>query len=169
MLGRRGRGVLVRRRRARAGEASNTWRTLASSGTPDDAPRLAARNSLYESSPCRIRQATRSPTPCHATPRPRQDKRRQATLWDFECPPSYSVKKGFVVEAKSLGAHSECNVSKKMHTLLGFRDPKSLGVESGDRSICVFAYLTALLEFHFPILQYLIWFLRGRCFSRKTT
>ena len=59
-------------------------------------------------------------------PDPNDAKGRQATLWDFECPPSYSVKKGFVVEAKSLGAHSECNVSKKMHTLLGFSDPKSI-------------------------------------------
>ena len=40
----------------------------------------------------------------------------QRILREFECPPSYSVKKGFVVEAKSLGAHSECNVKKKWHT-----------------------------------------------------
>ena len=48
-----------------------------------------------------------------------------------------------------------------MHTLLGFRDPKSLGAHSGDRSICVFAYLIALLGGHFPILQYLIALLRS--------
>ena len=45
---------------------------------------------------------------------------------------------------------------KKVAYVLRFRDPKSLGAHSGDRSICVFAYLTILLGGHFPILQYLI-------------
>ena len=62
---------------------------------------------------------------------------------------------------KSLGAHSERNVKKKVAYLFRFRDPKSLGAHSGDRSFRVFAYLEVLLGGHFPMLQYLTRFLRG--------
>ena len=48
-----------------------------------------------------------------------------------------------------------------MAYVLRFWDPKSLGAHSGDRSICVFAYLTVLLGGHFSIFAYLTWFLRG--------
>ena len=70
--------------------------------------------------------------------------------------------KSILAKKKSLGAHSECNVEKKVAYVCCFRDPKSLGAHSGDRSIFVLAYLTALLRGHFLILQYLTWFLRGR-------
>ena len=62
------------------------------------------------------------------------------------------------LKKKSLGVERECNVEKKVAYVCCFRDPKSLGVERGDRSIFVFAYLTALLRGHFLILAYLTWF-----------
>ena len=63
--------------------------------------------------------------------------------------------------SESLGVERECNREKKVAYVLRFRDPKSLGAHSGDRSFCVFAYLTVLLGGHFPILQYLIALLEG--------
>ena len=52
-------------------------------------------------------------------------------------------------------------VKKKVAYVLRFRDPKSLGAHSGDRSFFSFAYLTWLLRGHFLIFAYLTWFLRG--------
>ena len=57
-------------------------------------------------------------------------------------------------------------MSKKMAYVLRFRDPKSLGAHSGDRSFRVLQYLTILLGGHFPILQYLIALLEGHFQNR---
>ena len=58
-------------------------------------------------------------------------------------------------------------MSKKTVTyVLRFRDPKSLGAHSGDRSFRVLQYLIALLGGHFPMLQYLIALLEGHFQNR---
>ena len=98
---------------------------------------------------------------------PSEAKGRQTKPREIEFPRSiWGTEAGFV-KKKSLGAHSERNVKKQVAYVLRFRDPKSLGAHSGDRSICVFAYLTVLLGGHFPILQYLIALLEGHflCFG----
>ena len=74
------------------------------------------------------------------------------------------VKSDPLFLSKSLGVERECNRENKVAYVLHFRASTSLGVESGDNRFCVLAYLTALLGGHFPILQYLTWFLRGRFF-----
>ena len=101
-------------------------------------------------------------------------KRRRATPQDAEPSrttrvPKSTIQQGhFVVKSdpfflsESLGVERECNREKKVAYVLRFRDPKSLGAHSGDRSIFVFAYLTALLRGHFLILQYFTWFFRSR-------
>jgi hypothetical protein len=99
-------------------------------------------------------------------PDPNDAKPRQTTSKEIEFPRSiWGTEAGFV-KKKSLGAHSERNVKKQVAYVLRFRDPKSLGAHSGDRSICVFAYLTVLLGGHFPILQYLIALLEGHFQNR---
>ena len=64
-------------------------------------------------------------------------------------------------ELKSLGVERERKHTEKVAYVLRFCDPKSLGAHSGDRSFCVFAYLTALLGGHFCIFAYLTALLRG--------